>query len=177
MLCHALNGRKFVLPTIRHLKVFLAFLMIAVLFIGWLFFQNTRNHSYIEKKLVAAIDQQCGAEGECDIDLGKVFADLDWDTVSVFVAGDTSQILELGVYSEISDGIVFLKAGTPVKEHLSCYGFPQDIPPLISYYLDETVPASFHYVTLPREQSVVHAEKYHFYDNSYKYSISAKQLS
>lgn len=165
------------LLTKRRMRVFLVFLIIAILFIGWLLFQNTRRYSYIEKKLVAAIDQQCREEGECDIDLGKVFAELDWDTVSVFVAGDTSQILELGVYSEISDGIVFSKAGMPVKEHLSCYGFPQDIPPIISYYLDDSVPASFHYVTLPREQSVVHAEKYHFHGNIYRYSISAKQLS
>lgn len=162
---------------IRCMKKIVALILIAMLLVGWLAFQNAHRRSYIERKLAAAIDQQCKEEGECDIDLANVFAELDWDTVSVFVAGDTSQILELGVHSDIEDGIVFSKAGVPVKQHLSSYGFPQDIPPLISYYLDDTVPSSLHYVTLPREQSVVQAQKYLFHDGSYKYSVSAKQLS
>lgn len=160
----------------QHKKMCAAILALVMLLVGWLVFQNVHRRDYIERKLVTAIDQQCKEEGECDIDLASVFAELDWDTVSVFVAGDTSQILELGVYSEISDGIVFSKAGSPVKKHLSCYAFPEDVPPLISYYLDDSVPNSFHYVTLPREQAIVRAKKYRFDDGSYKYSIIAKQL-
>ena len=125
---------------------------------------------------MAAIDRQCEEESECDIDLAEVFAELDWDTVSVFVAGNTAQISEVGVYSEISDGIVFSKAGSPVKKHLSCYGFPEDVPPLISHYLDDAVLNSTHYIALPREQAVVHAQKYRFHDGSYKYDIIAEPL-
>lgn len=164
------------LLTERRKRMVAALFAIAMLLAGWLVLRNAYRRNYIERRLVAAIDRQCEEEGECDIDLAEVFAELDWDTVSVFVAGNTAQILDLGVYSEISDGIVFSKAGSPVKKHLSCYGFPEDVPPLISYYLDDAVPNSTHYITLPREHAIVHAQKYRFRDGSYKYNVIAKPL-
>ena len=90
----------------RRKKMVAALFVIAMLLAGWLVLRNAYRRNYIERRLVAAIDRQCEEEGECDIDLAEVFAELDWNTVSVFVAGSTAQILDLGVYSEISDGIV-----------------------------------------------------------------------
>lgn len=156
-------------------KALTCFLAAALLLAGSLSFVKLHRRSYIERKLVAAIDQQCEGAGECELDLSEVFEDFEWDTVSVFTAGNTAQIMELGVYSEISDGIVFSADGKPLKKHLSTYGFPEDIPPLISYYLELENPNASHYVSLPRTQARVHAEKYRFHDGSYKYIIVASR--
>lgn len=156
----------------RHKKKFI----LALVVVAGIFFY-THRLSYIERKLVTAIDQYCEEEGECDINLAEVFGEFEWDTVSVFVAGDTAEVMDLGVYTEISDGIVFSRDGQPLKKHLSCYGFPEDVPPLISYYVERTDPYSPHYISLPREQAVVHAEKYRFHDGSYKYNIVARNPS
>ena len=155
----------------------LLLLEIALLITGAIVYLNAHRPNPIEQKLVSAIDQRCEGEGECEIDLAEVFADFDWDTVSVFVGGNTAEVMELGVYTEISDGIVFSKAGEPLKQHLSCYGFPDDIPPLVSYYVERSGPYSPYYISFPREQAVVHASKYQFQDGSYKYSIFARNPS
>lgn len=149
-------------------------LITAGLIIGVLVYLNAHRLSYIEQKLVSAIDQRCDCEGECEIDLAEVFTEFEWDTVSIFIAGDTAEVMDLGVYTEISDGIVFSQEGRPLKKHLSCYAFPEDIPPLISYYVERNGPYSPHYISLPREHAVVHAQKYQFSDGSYKYSILAR---
>lgn len=157
----------------RKEKIFLL-LEIAVLITGAIVYLSAHRLSYIEQKLVSAIDQRCDGEGECEIDLAEVFTEFEWDTVSIFIAGDTAEVMDLGVYTEISDGIVFSQEGRPLKKHLSCYAFPEDIPPLISYYVEQNGPYSPHYISLPREQAVVHAQKYQFSDGSYKYGIYAK---
>lgn len=157
-------------------KVIISLIVIVVLLVGCVVYLNTHRRNYIEKKLVSAIDQYCREEGECDIDLDEVFTEFEWDTVSVFVAGNTAQVMDLGVYTEISDGIVFSVKGRPVKKHLSCYGFPDDIPPLISYYLERDDPYSPVYISMPRDQAVVHARKYRYQDGSYKYNIVAYNI-
>ena len=152
----------------------LLLLEIALLITGAIVYLNAHRPNPIEQKLVSAIDQRCDGEGECEIDLAEVFTEFEWDTVSIFIAGDTAEVMDLGVYTEISDGIVFSQEGRPLKKHLSCYAFPEDIPPLISYYVEQNGPYSPHYISLPREQAVVHAQKYQFSDGSYKYGIYAK---
>lgn len=159
------------------IKVIFALLVIVLLLAGDIIYTNTLRFNYIEKKIVSAVDQYCEGVGECDIDLAEVFTDFDWDAVSVFIAGDTAQIMDLGVYTEISNGIVFSKKGKPLKTHLSCYKFPEDIPPLISYYLEQVDRYSLHYITLPRERAIVHAEKYLFKERTYKYNIVARCVS
>lgn len=134
------------------------------------------ERSFIERNLVAAIDSLCSEEGSCEIDLSEVFSNFEWDTVSIFTAGNPAQVMELGVYSEISDGIVFSRDGKPLKKHLSTYGFPEDVPPLISYYLESDSPDAPHYISLPRAQARVRAEKYRFHDGSFKYNIVATDL-
>lgn len=157
----------------RHKRTFILVLVVVAAI-----FLYTHRISYIEWKLVSAINQHCAEEGECDIDLAEVFAGFEWDTVSVFVAGDPLEVeAVLGVYNDTSDGIVFSREGKPVKKHLSSYGFPEDIPPLISYYVERANPYLPCYVSFPREQAVVHAEKYRFHDGSYKYSIVARNPS
>lgn len=158
-------------------KIIMVLAVTMGLLVGGIIYSNTNRLSDIERKLVAAIDQYCEEEGECDIDLAEVFGEFEWDTVSIFVAGDTAEVMDLGVYTEISDGIVFSREGQPLKKHLSCYGFPEDIPPLVSYYVEQTNLYSPHYISLPREQAIVHAEKYRFRDGSYRYNIVARNPS
>lgn len=55
----------------------------------------------LEFRIICAIDQQCETE-------------VDWDTVSIFIAGDSLEILEdLGVHTEFEDGIVFSRNNEP----------------------------------------------------------------
>lgn len=154
-------------------KVIVILFVMATLLMGGIIYATTHRLSYIEEKLVTAIDQCCEQEGECKIDLAEVFTEFEWDTVSVFIAGDSAQLMDLGVYSEISDGIVFSQNGRPLKTHLSCYAFPEDTPPLVSYYVERSNSYSLNYITLPREHAIVRAEKYLFKDGRYKYVIIA----
>lgn len=58
----------------------------------------------VEDRIIAAADEILSGEGECDIDLDKVFWDYEWDTVSIFVAGKTKQIKDtLKVDNDVSD--------------------------------------------------------------------------
>ena len=137
------------------------------------FFAIYKRQNYIPSRIITAIDQRCSGEGECSIDLAEVFTGFDWDTVSIFMAGNTRQIEDaLGVYTEISDGIVFSKDGDPVLTHMSFYQFPQDVPADISYYVHREKPSDPYYVSLPFQNAIVHAEKY-MYNDDYKYTIYA----
>ena len=136
-----------------------------------IFFSYIRERDYVQDRLIAQIDRQCSGEGECMLNLPEVFPNFAWDTVSMYMAGNSRQIREaLGVYTEAADSIVFSRDGIPILEHKSWYQFPQDIPADVSYYVIREDAGDPYYVTMPFENAIVHAEKYKFLDD-YKYTI------
>ena len=149
--------------------------LIGIILIAVCAFALQNTHSTIEKRLISAINQNLPGEGQCDISLENVFADFEWDTVSIFVGGNSKQIHDLlQVDSDISDGIVFSYHQKPVMVEMSTYGFPSDIPPDISYYVERIQADDPYFVSRPRDNAVVRAKKYRFHDQKYKYLIYFK---
>lgn len=125
-----------------------------------------------ENKIVAFVDAQLNAEGEISVDLSMLVTEFEWDTVSVFVGGNPSQIQEyLHVYPDISDGIVFSLNGQPVMVAMSTYEFPADIPPRIWYDIERNDIESPYFVSLPFEKSTVQVKKYLASDGNYHYLL------
>lgn len=146
--------------------------LIGTILIAACVFARQNVHSTIEKRIISAANQSLSAEGQCDIDLGNVFADFEWDTVSVFVGGNSRQIRDsLQVDSDISDGIVFSDHGKPVMVEMSTYGFPEDVPPDVGYYVERIQADDPYFVGRPREDAVIHVKKFRAHNGKYKYLI------
>lgn len=83
----------------------------------------------IEREIVNAANHRLPEEGMCVIDLAEVFSEFEWDTVSVFVGGNSKQVeAALGVKADVCDGLVFSLDGNPVAIAMSAYQFPTDTP-------------------------------------------------
>ena len=128
--------------------------------------------TWVEQKIIDAINQNnSGNIGECEIDLSDVFTDFQWDTVSLFSAGNSKQVEDaVGIYPDVSNGIVFSLDGVHQLIDLTTYSFPNDEPPIVSYYIERTDLTSLFYSTLSRDNAVVHGEKYKW-NEKYKYSV------
>ena len=139
--------------------------------IAIIYFTNRNNNSMVEDRIIAAADEILSGEGECDIDLDKVFWDYEWDTVSIFVAGNTKQIKDaLKVDNDVSDGIVFSSHGEPVMIEMSTYGFPEEKLPVVGYNVIKTQSNGLYYTTRLRDNSTVHIRK--FVDKGeFKYTV------
>lgn len=128
----------------------------------------------VERRIIKATNRSLAGEGECDIFLADIFDDFEWDSVAIFVAGDPVQIKNaLKIENDISDGIVFLKAGQPVKMAMSTYQFPQDKPPTISYYVERENNNAPYYISMTYDEAIAHIEKYMFRDGKYRYIMEA----
>ena len=146
----------------------IAFVMIMIAII---YFTNRNNYSMIEDRIITAVDELLSGEGECDIDLDKVFWDYEWDTVSIFVAGNTKQIKDaLKVDNDVSDGIVFSSHGEPVMIEMSVYGFPKEELPVISYNVIKAQSDGLYYTTRLRDNSTVHVRK-SVYRGEFRYTV------
>ena len=147
-------------------------LFVAALFI-FLFISNEHHKlDDLERRIIASIDAVFEGEGECEIDLSMLATGFEWDTVSIFVAGNSAQIRShLKVDNDISDGIVFSLAGQPVKVIMSTYQFPQDLPPRIGYSVKRSNAEDPYFVSLPFEHAKIQARKYISSDGSYRYLL------
>ena len=131
-----------------------------------------RNKFTFRTRIVTATDRIVKDEGECALDLNILFADLEWDTVSIFVAGNSKQIQDsLLVDNDISDGIVFSDNGKSVMLEMSTYDFLNDELPLVSFYVERTQPDDPYYVSKSRDQAVLHVKKFISYNGTYKYLV------
>lgn len=162
-----------VVKTISKLIVLFIFFM---LFSIWFFTEKTPQRNAIESRIISSVDQHLKDEGVCEIDLAVLFDDFDWDTVSIFVAGNSKQIKDaLGIDTEISDGIVFSMNGVPVRQSTSFYQFPKDIPPDLAYSIDRMNLENPYYISLSKEHAVVQVQKYSYKNGTYKYSLFVSQ--
>ena len=143
----------------------------ATIMIAIVYFTNRNNYSMIEDRIITAVDEILSGEGECDIDLDKAFWDYEWDTVSIFVAGNTKQIKdELNVDNDVSDGIVFSSHGEPIMIEMSTYGFPEEKLPVVSYNVIKAQSNGLYYTTRPRDNSTVHIRK-SVYRGEFRYTL------
>jgi len=130
------------------------------------------NKQSFEKKIVSTADRMITDEGECDINLDELFSDVEWDTVSVFIAGNTKQIRDsLMVDNDISDGIVFTHNGKRVMLEMSTYDFLHDELPLISYHVIRSQDDDPYYISRSRDQAILHVKKFISYSGKYKYLV------
>ncbi len=146
-------------------------LVTCLLLLGTVFAQ-TNQHSDIERKIIVAANQCIDGEGACEIDLAEIFTGFEWDTVSIFVGGNSKQIREnLGIDHDISDGIVFSLNGKPIRVATSTYQFPQDVPPDVGYHIERASAEAPYYISLSRENAIVLVKKYAFHNDQYKYLV------
>lgn len=128
------------------------------------------QRSYIQNRIIRAIDQQCGGEGECIIDLSQLM-DFEWDSVTVFTAGASRSSMEriMGgstMKIDISDGIVFCWKGKAVKIHTSSYYANNDVSPKLSYWVEGD-----DYRTYSYNDAYLHAKKIKRENGSYRYVL------
>lgn len=130
------------------------------------------KQSSLEWRIMSAIRAACTGEGECTIDMREI-ADFSWDTVSIFAAGNSPQVMEaLGVYPDISDGLVFSQNGEPVKVITSVYDFIHNEPPNISFYLlEEPYKTGRYYKSYAYEDAVLYGKRYRQPNGLYKYMV------
>ena len=148
----------------------LALILIAILTAGILCIQV--NRPSLEKRIIMAADRMIIDEGECNIDLSELFDDVDWDTVSIFIAGNAKQIRNsLYVDNDISDGIVFTSNGKRVMLEMSTYDFLHDELPLISYHVVRTQDDDPYYESRSRDQAILHIKKFMSNSGEYKYLV------
>lgn len=151
---------------------FLTFVTVLVSVTVVLVITHARQIGDIEYRIVSAVDQSVSETGTCKLDLSQLFPEFEWDTVSVFVAGNPSQIYDvLKVDSDIFDGIVFPKEGQPLKCAMSTYQFPQDELPTITYYVERTTTNAPYYVSLTHDDAIVSVDKMIDENGNYKYTL------
>ena len=144
--------------------------VIIVLLLSVLIYIYSRSNM-IEEKLTSAIDQICAGEGECILDLNDIFTDFEWDTVSIFMAGNSKQVIaKIGVDPDVSNGIAFSKNGVLQQIDMSTYDFPMDAPPHISYSIEQSHPYNTYCISLSKDRAKVKASKY-LWNGVLKYSI------
>lgn len=143
-------------------------LIIAALMIGFFI----KKSSSLERRIIYAINQSCDAEGNCTIDMTEI-ANFSWDTVSIFVAGNSPQVMEaLGVYPDISDGIVFSRNGEIVMMLTSTYDFTHNNPPKISFYLlEEPQETGLYYKSYSYGEAILYGKKNRQPNGLYKYMV------
>lgn len=158
----------------RRLKRYAIFCaLVGIILIGTVVFGLQGGKSTFEKRITAAADRAMVGEGECELDLNALFADMEWDTVSIFVAGNAGQIRDtLQLDNDISDGIVFSDNGKHVLLEISTYDYNHDAYPLISFYVDRAQIDDAYYASRPRDQAVLHVEKFLAHDGKYRYAVS-----
>lgn len=158
---------------VRHSrKLSMILILILVLMIVVFSITHKQHSNSIEKRIVAAVNQYIPDIGECELNLSELFSDFEWDTVSVFVAGNPSQIYDaLKIDSDISDGIVFSKDGQPIKWAMSTYQFPKDELPTLTYYVERTMPNDLYYISLTCDDAIVSVNKRTDESGSYKYIL------
>lgn len=65
-------------------------------------------------------------------------------TVSIFIAGDSVEILEdLGVHTEFEDGIVFSRNNEPIKTHM-VFCYDSNTYPRLSYWIERSPEGSYY---------------------------------
>ena len=132
--------------------------------------QNYNN--YFENKIIAATNRIVPAEGQCDIDLSALFTDFEWNTASIFIGGNSKQIREaLQFDNDISDGIVFANDEENVMVSMSIYDFLHDELPKVGYTVNRTQNNDLYYTSRPREQAILHVEKFRDRKGKYKYLV------
>ena len=154
---------------------FIVVLFLLILFV-LLFIINIGSDRMIEQRLKKAIDEKCPNIGLCLIDMDAVFNDFDWDTCSIFCAGNSSVIKQdLGIDNDISDGILFSLKGKPIIYYLSTYSFPDDEPADITFYIENLDLYQKPYISFKKGNCLVQAEKYYLGNKrTAKYVIFAK---
>ena len=147
-------------------------LAILALLVFLFIFHAHQTTDDLERKIMASVDAVLEGGGECEIDLAMLATEFEWDTVSIFVAGNSAQIRShLKVDNDIFDGIVFSLAGQPVKVIMSTYQFPQDLPPRIGYSVKRSNAEDPYFVSFPFEHAKIQARKYISSDGSYRYLL------
>lgn len=148
----------------------LVLMLITILTASILYMQG--NRPSLEKRIITAADRMIIDEGECSIDLSELFDDVDWDTVSIFIAGNAKQIHDsLCVDNDISDGIVFTFNGKRVMLEMSAYDFLHDELPLISYHVVRTQDDDPYYESRSRDRAILHIKKFMSNSGEYKYLV------
>lgn len=74
----------------------------------------------VERRFKQIAETCLGEEGYCVVDLAEAFSDIEWDAVTIFEAGTSSEIEELfGIFTQGETGIVFSLDGEPVVYDLA----------------------------------------------------------
>ncbi len=158
---------------IKKLRNGLFALFIIEIAISLLISTTCHQENEFEAKLISTVNSILENEGECVVDLSTLITEFEWDTVSIFVGGNPTQIREnLKIDTDISDGIVFSLKGEPVMVATSTYQFPKDTPPTVGYSIERTNADDPYYVNLSADNASVLVIKYVASDGRYCYTLS-----
>lgn len=155
----------------RSKKIVAVFMLALTIMIVCIIMAND-DESVIKERIINATNKELPYEGECEIDLNVLFADYDWDMVSIFIGGNSKQIREeLKIDNDISDGIMFSKRGEPMLLALSTYDFIDDKVPDVGFYVERNQTDDPYYISRERLNALVHVRKFCDYDGTYKYLV------
>ena len=116
----------------------------------------------IENIIINYIDTKIKHEGTTVIHLGSLFTEFDWDSVTIFEAGNAKQLSDnLGIYNEgTQGGIVFMNGETHVATYMSAYTPFEHLQPKLEFCICYNHSANnIYYETMNKHDSYVFAIK------------------